>query len=39
MNKAIEKLYSLVYKMKNNFINPNPTVDAKLRELAKICGK
>lgn len=25
--------------MKNNFINLNPTVDAKLRELAKRCGK
>lgn len=39
MNKAIEKLSRLVYEVKNNFINLNPEVDAKVRELAKNCGK
>lgn len=39
LNKAIEKLSRLVYETKNNFINLNPAVDAKVRELANSCGK
>lgn len=39
MNEVIRKLYSQVHEIKKAFKIPNAAVDAKLRDLAKSCGK